>query len=333
MTTMKIGRNDPCPCGSGKKYKHCCLSPASVISDELHTLLAGQELDSIEDIQAVADDFMSDRNLQEQDDFCGLSPDQMYRLLYFPFDSPGLYDFPEMLSMEPEAPILTLVNSIEQAIDDKGLKATAKGNLPQKLCRDAADAYLQSRPPDDIRYLIKADREDNFPELNFTRITLELAGLLRKTKGRFYLTRKFKRLRDAAGFTRLYPEIFKTYCQKFNWAYQDGYPEIPFIQQSFLFTLFVLSRYGGDWRANTFYQDCFLQAFPMIVDEVESTAWSSAEDDLRSCFDHRTLNLFLDLMGLASFEKIRGDEPFSRTVQIRKRPLLDEVVKFGFRFR
>lgn len=22
---MKIGRNDPCPCGSGKKYKHCCL--------------------------------------------------------------------------------------------------------------------------------------------------------------------------------------------------------------------------------------------------------------------------------------------------------------------
>src|ERR1019366_487723 len=21
---QKIGRNDPCPCGSGKKYKHCC---------------------------------------------------------------------------------------------------------------------------------------------------------------------------------------------------------------------------------------------------------------------------------------------------------------------
>ena len=21
----KIGRNDPCPCGSGKKYKNCCL--------------------------------------------------------------------------------------------------------------------------------------------------------------------------------------------------------------------------------------------------------------------------------------------------------------------
>jgi len=22
--TKKVGRNDPCPCGSGKKYKKCC---------------------------------------------------------------------------------------------------------------------------------------------------------------------------------------------------------------------------------------------------------------------------------------------------------------------
>ena len=25
-TAPKTGRNDPCPCGSGKKYKHCCLN-------------------------------------------------------------------------------------------------------------------------------------------------------------------------------------------------------------------------------------------------------------------------------------------------------------------
>jgi tetratricopeptide (TPR) repeat protein len=25
MHLPKAGRNDPCPCGSGKKYKHCCL--------------------------------------------------------------------------------------------------------------------------------------------------------------------------------------------------------------------------------------------------------------------------------------------------------------------
>jgi preprotein translocase subunit SecA len=25
----KVGRNDACPCGSGKKYKKCCLSSAA----------------------------------------------------------------------------------------------------------------------------------------------------------------------------------------------------------------------------------------------------------------------------------------------------------------
>ena len=27
-TTPKVGRNDACPCGSGKKYKQCCLAKA-----------------------------------------------------------------------------------------------------------------------------------------------------------------------------------------------------------------------------------------------------------------------------------------------------------------
>ncbi len=25
MNQKKVGRNDPCPCGSGKKYKSCCM--------------------------------------------------------------------------------------------------------------------------------------------------------------------------------------------------------------------------------------------------------------------------------------------------------------------
>ena len=25
-SSTKVGRNDPCPCGSGKKYKKCCAN-------------------------------------------------------------------------------------------------------------------------------------------------------------------------------------------------------------------------------------------------------------------------------------------------------------------
>lgn len=27
---VKIGRNEPCPCGSGRKYKQCCLGKTDV---------------------------------------------------------------------------------------------------------------------------------------------------------------------------------------------------------------------------------------------------------------------------------------------------------------
>jgi len=35
---MTPGRNDPCPCGSGKKYKHCCLRAAADSADSPEAL-------------------------------------------------------------------------------------------------------------------------------------------------------------------------------------------------------------------------------------------------------------------------------------------------------
>lgn len=34
---MKVGRNDPCPCGSGKKYKYCCLNKPKDAMDSIET--------------------------------------------------------------------------------------------------------------------------------------------------------------------------------------------------------------------------------------------------------------------------------------------------------
>ena len=40
---MKIGRNEPCPCGSGKKYKQCCegkpTARSKLLSQSLLALL------------------------------------------------------------------------------------------------------------------------------------------------------------------------------------------------------------------------------------------------------------------------------------------------------
>lgn len=43
---MKIGRNEPCPCGSGHKYKLCCLKKRAEMSPraKLIAVLAGVAL-------------------------------------------------------------------------------------------------------------------------------------------------------------------------------------------------------------------------------------------------------------------------------------------------
>lgn len=33
------GRNDPCPCGSGKKYKHCCMNREGLLSSSVQSNL------------------------------------------------------------------------------------------------------------------------------------------------------------------------------------------------------------------------------------------------------------------------------------------------------
>ena len=47
---MSIGRNDPCPCGSGKKYKHCCAMRDAHAAPTLSLL--GRS--TISEVEAVA---------------------------------------------------------------------------------------------------------------------------------------------------------------------------------------------------------------------------------------------------------------------------------------
>ncbi len=54
--TIKIGRNDPCPCGSGKKYKRCCLNaknPKPVNIEKLYQQKYGIRLKQPKDIEGI----------------------------------------------------------------------------------------------------------------------------------------------------------------------------------------------------------------------------------------------------------------------------------------
>ena len=214
-----------------------------------------------------------------------------------------------------------------EAIGEKGLKPTAKGNLPQKFCREATLAYWGGEVYREKTRFGGINREEDFMDLHITRLTLELAGLIRKYKGKFILSRNCRALLSGKGLAELFPRVFRAYVEQFNWSYRDRYPELRFIQTAFLFTLYLLMRYGDTWRPHEFYEDSFLRAFPMLPDELPQHQVFTPEEEVRRCYTWRTLVNFVGFFGLAAVEPV-SDKRFCHEYRVKGLPLLHASVQF-----
>ncbi len=178
------------------------------------------------------------------------------------------------------------------------------------------------------RFLGRINREDDFIDLNVARRVAEVAGLIRKYKGRFIHSRDCRKLLSENSSMGLFPRLFRAYVQKYNWGYWDGYPDINFIQQSFLFTLYLLHLYGDEWRSSYFYEDNFLRAFPRVIDQVPDCEVLGQKRQLLGCYRNRAIFNFLGFLGLASVEPVDGDNLFADEFRIKKLPMFDYTVQF-----
>lgn len=342
MKKLNIGRNDPCPCGSGQKYKHCCLlqdsletqenkaqeNHAQAATNEIKQALQGMNHSSMAELQSTVEQLAERRNKASMDDFRGLSPEQMHKILYFPFESPQVVNFIAPQEISVDAPIMKLFLSLAEGIGEQGLKPTAKGNLPQKFCRVIGSNFNENEIWSFSPLRGRINKEDDFVELHLTRLLCEQAALVRKYKGRFVLSRQCHKWLAQQNFAEIYLTLFKTYVQKYNWGYMDGYPPLDFIQQAFTFSLYLLLLYGDEPQSTTFYEDAFLQAFPTILNEVEPSTYSTPERTLRSCYSLRTLLRFACFFGLAHVKTAEDSKGYPQQYQMTKQPLLNAVVQF-----
>ena len=297
------------------------------IFSELHEALQGQEFTTIAEAEAFADSFMRQQNRTPLPEFHGLSPEQMHRLLASPFDSPGLVSFMSPLETQPEAPIAALFSLLAEAIGEQGMKATATGNLPRSFCRAAALRFWGEKAYRENTRFGGINKETDFFDMHVTRLAATLAGLVRKHQGRFILTKECKKLLDVPGMAGIYPRLLRAYVSRFNWAYRDRHQEVRFVQHSFLFTLYLLTKYGDDWRPHVFYEDSFLRAFPKVLTQVEPEPAFAPEYVVRTCYTWRTLLNFAAFFGLAEVEPV-GKDRYDRQYRVRKRLLLTEAVRF-----
>lgn len=303
-----------CPCGSGKPIFQCCLK--------------GKTIATAEELQAEVHCIANRRNRRKLDDFRGLSAEQMHRLLYFPFDSPDLVRLADHLpELDPLPPVLQLLFPLAAAVGEKGIKPTATGNLPRKLVREIALAYWGEKYYRERTEFGDLMGEADFRDLQTVRVVAELAGILRKYRGKFILSGKWKKPLASGDSGPLYLAMLRAFIEKFNWAYSWGADEVPFIQQAFLYSLYLLTVDGTKFRPAEHYAAAFLRAFPVLLEEVEETPYFSREERLGSTYVQQTFRGFLRLFGLV---EIKASDGVVRGMgAIRKTPLLADLVSFN----
>ncbi|NQZ94002.1 MAG: SEC-C domain-containing protein [Moritella sp.] len=331
---MKVGRNDQCPCGSGKKYKRCCMGAAAkqhteVIDDISQTMAMNPNL-NMDDLNLVSQHKTAERNNRPHEDFCGLTPTQMTNWLYAPFSE--LKDVnittPEDLATSPVMQYLSLL--LEDAMQQAGsIKATAKGNLSTKLVKQAsallpefAVAKYQTLPS--ISEFTGSD-EDKFNALHYTRVLAELAGILYLKGGYFHVKKVAQKQYQQHGISAFFLPMLEAATSQYNWGYMDAWSSEFDIRTFWLFMLWRLQTHGS---METLSDEVY-RAFPDLLKRLPREVHLSSLEQLATIIESRFVTRFLQFWGFVTLDPRMYVDGVKVTRQLEIQLLLKQSFVFN----
>ncbi len=305
---MKLSRNDPCSCGSGKKYKRCCMDSiakqSAQVADDIAQVLAVSPNLSLDELNLVAQRKIEQRNHQPHADFCGLTSTQMQNWLYAPLDE--LIDVtintPSDLSGSPVMRYLALI--LDAAMQQGGsFKATAKGNLPAKLVKQASALLPEfavaefETVPSISEYM--GSNEDKFNALHYTRVLAELAGIIYHKSGSYHVKKAAQKHYAEQGLQAFFMPMLSVAIKQYNWAYLDSWNDQVDLRTFWLFMLWRLQSHGS---ANRLSEEVAC-AFPTLLDQLPIEEYFSPEQLLSSLIKSRFIKRFLQFWGFVTVDR------------------------------
>ncbi|WP_233007451.1 YecA family protein [Rheinheimera faecalis] len=330
---MKTGRNDPCPCGSGKKYKQCCINALSkrhteVFDDIAQVVVMNPNL-SLDQLNLVAQHKMAERNNKPHADFCGLSPTQMENWLYAPLSELALVNIttPEDLFASPVMRYLALM--LDEAIEQGGsFKATTKGNLPAKLVKQACEllpeftvARFETEPSISE---FSGGNEDKFNALHYSRLLAELAGILYKKTGSFYVKKAAIKQYQQQGIRAFFLPMLEAAVKQYNWCYLDGWSEQVKLQPFWIFMLWRLQTHASVEKL--IEEVCV--AFPTLLQQLPDKHYSSPEEQLGKMIESRFVLRFLQFWGFVTLDP----RLYVNGVKVQRKASIEPLLIQSFKF-
>lgn len=127
-------------------------------------------------------------------------------------------------------------------------------------------------------------------------------------------------------------DIFKTlltaYIETFNWAYEDGYSELPIIKEAGLFSLADLHKRGNKSVLLSDFTEDFVNVFPAALNEVDDDRYTPPFEEVCACYRLRTterLWAFFGFVTLYNNELLSKDDIAS----MERTELFDKAFSFN----
>lgn len=331
---MKNGRNDPCPCGSGKKYKQCCIGvgqqAGSALADGMAQTLAMSPNLSLDELNTVLQQRVGERNHRPVADFCGLAPEQLNNWLYRPIaELHGLsLETPDDVTSSPVMRYLTLM--LDEAMEQGGsFKLTTKGNLPTKLVKQASGYWGGFAIAKYPRHISISDfagtNEDKFNALHYSRLLADLAGIVYSRGGRLHVKKAVLKQYEVQGVGALYLPMLDAALTQFNWGYFDGYGDDIDLQMFWVFMLWRLQEHRSIDRL----VEEVATAFPALLAQLPAEPYSTSLDQLRAVIECRFIERFLEYWGFVVVDPrhVVEQKPVSRMAELQ--PLMAQTFRFS----
>lgn len=335
---MKLGRNDPCYCGSGKKHKHCCMNSAvkqlAKELDDIEKVIVMNPNLTLDELDVVMHHKMQARNNQPNIDFCGLSSNQIENWLYAPFSelSGVKIKTPDNLSASPVMCYLALI--LDEAMQNGGsFKATSKGNLPAKLVKQAS-ALLPEFAVSQFETHISisefaGSNEDKFNALHYTRILAEIAGIIYRRSGQYHVKKAAQKQYQRQGIQAFFKPMLEAATAKYNWGYLDGWEQGADLR---IFWLFMLWRLQSHSNVEQLTNEV-VTAFPALLQQLATHEYFSPINLLSILIESRFITRFLEFWGFVIVDPKRFFQNEPIAIKLQLQPLLAETFQFNVKFK
>jgi hypothetical protein len=294
------------------------------VLNEMRSAFRDQDFESIDEAQTFADAWLEKNNVAPLPEFMGLSPEQMHRVLYRPFeDTLDIATLNENISKEQIADVPVVretVYFLKRLSELEPLKATVKGNLPRAFAQEIHSVFPEAPGFD---YPIMSEQDDW--KLSALRYVLDVGGWIKKRNQKFSLTRRGLNVVKNGFSPDDFFHLFDTYLHRFNWASNDFYPRLEIIQQGVLFSCYLLHRKANIYIHADELAECFIQAFPNILHTAEEDPFSESGTILHRAYCVRFLERFCHYFGLVTI-KTEQKPPFVINYEVQTTPLFKSML-------